>query len=529
MKLSYRDRLPALTLVVSVALATLARLPAEAQLQPQAKHHHYMLIDVGTFGGPSSYFNNLNLTDRFGFGTAFYGFAQVLNKQGTLAGFAETSTPDPYPDFCYTPDCFVAHAFEWQGGVKTDLGVLRGGVSSEVFWITSDGLITGNSQNGELDPLIPGLPEIRAVLWKHGEITDLGTLGGNESFAAAANNRGQITGVALNTIPDPFSFYYFFLQGSMNGTQTRAFLWENGVMKDLGTLGGPDAFPNLVNQRGQVAGFSYTDNVPTATAGLPTLHPFLWEEGKGMIDLGTFGGTQTASVNGLNEHGQVVGGSYLPGDIQIHPFLWDGDKLVDLTAPPFEGGANGEASWINDGGEVVGLAGLPVSCDDSGDQIQHAFLWRQGAMTDLGTVAGTPNSAASFINAHTQVVGLSFACDFSVFNAILWENGSMADLNTLIAPDSPFHLYSASFIDDGGEIAAFGSLSNGDTHAVLLIPCDENHPDVEGCDYSMVEAPAAVAQTTAPVRNAYGRTLPPSLMRRMSRYHFPGLAFGSRN
>ena len=97
----------------------------------------------------------------------------------------------------------------------------------------------------------------------------------------------------------------------------------------------------------------------------------------------------------------------------------------------------------------------------------------------LGTIAGTQNSQASFINSKTQIVGLSFGCDFSVFNAILWENGSMVDLNALIPTNSPFHLYSASFIDDRGEIAAYGFLNNFDTHALLLIPCDESHDDSE--------------------------------------------------
>ena len=487
-------------------LACAAPLAAQGSQDRKDQHHHYTLIDIGTFGGPSSYFNSLSLTDRFGFGTAFYGFAHVFNQRGILVGFADTSTLDPYPAFCYTPDCFVSHAFQWQGGIKTDLGVLPGGASSAAFWINSKGLIAGNSENGEMDPLIPGLPEVRAVLWKQGEITDLGTLGGNESFAEAVNDRGQVTGLALNAIPDPFSFYYVFLYGFSNGTQTRGFLWDNGVMQDLGTLGGPDTFPNLVNQRGQVAGFSYTNSTPDPNTGLPTFHPFLWEKGKGMTDLGSFGGAATASVNGLNERGEVVGGTDLPGDTQAHPFLWDGEKLIDLIAPPFGGDGYGEASWINEAGEVVGLAGLPVPCADSGHQIQHAFLWKNGEMMDLGTVAGSPNSQGSFINSKTQIVGLSFACDFSVRDAILWEHGSMVDLNALISPDSPFHLYSASFIDDQGEIAVFGLLANGDKHALLLIPCDENHPDIEACDYSLLDAAAATRQS--PARVMQKRTTP---------------------
>jgi probable HAF family extracellular repeat protein len=537
MKSRFRMLLAVITFIAGLALL-FAALALPVRLAAQDKqnrnngnqHHHYQVIDIGTFGGPSSYFNDLSLTDVFGFPTAFYGIAQVLNKQGILVGFADTSTPDPYPAFCFVPECFVSHAFAWQEGVKTDLGVLPGGASSEALWINSKGLIVGNSQNGELDPLISGLPEIRAVLWQKGQIADLGTLGGSESFVGAVNDRGQVAGFTVNAIPDPFSLYYVFLYGSSNGTQTRAFLWDkDGGMQDLGTLGGPDAAANLVNGRGQVAGISYTNSTPDPNTGLPTFHPFLWEKGKGMKDLGSFGGAATASVNGLNERGEVVGGTDLPGDMLLHPFLWDGEKLIELIAPPFVGNANGEAGWINEAGEVVGGAGIPGPCP--GGIVGHAFLWRQGVITDLGTVGGTPNSTAIFVNSKTQIVGFSFACDFSVFDAILWENGSMVDLNTLIPPDSPFHLYSASFIDDRGVIAAFGVLANGDTHALLLIPCDEHHPGVEGCDYSLVEANTAVPQNSPAVRDASSRTLPPSLQRRMSRmsrYRFPGRAFGPK-
>jgi len=74
----------------------------------------------------------------------------------------------------------------------------------------------------------------------------------------------------------------------------------------------------------------------------------------------------------------------------------------------------------------------------------------------------------------------------------------MVDLNTLISPNSSFYLYWAPFIDDRGEIGGYGSLANGDTHAVLLIPCDENHPRVLGCDYSLVDAAAASRKSLVP-------------------------------
>jgi probable HAF family extracellular repeat protein len=229
-----------------------------------------------------------------------------------------------------------------------------------------------------------------------------------------------------------------------------------------------------------------------------------------MKDLGSFGGVQTASVNGLNERGEVVGGLLLPGDQQIHPFLWDGEKLVDLVAPPFGGPGNGEAQWINDAGEVVGGAALRVSCPGGNGHLKHAFLWREGVITDLGGLPETPVSAGIFINSKSQVVGFSRTCDFSILNAFLWEQGSMVDLNTLISPNSTFHLYWAGFIDDLGEIGAFGMLPNGDSHAVLLVPCDENHPGIAGCDYSLVDASAAPSSRPAATK-ASGPMPPASL------------------
>jgi hypothetical protein len=68
----------------------------------------------------------------------------------------------------------------------------------------------------------------------------------------------------------------------------------------------------------------------------------------------------------------------------------------------------------------------------------------------------------------------------------LWENGGpIIDLSTLISPGAAVTLIEAIFINDRGEIAALGKLANGDEHAIVLFPCDENHPDIEGCDYSL--------------------------------------------
>jgi len=75
----------------------------------------------------------------------------------------------------------------------------------------------------------------------------------------------------------------------------------------------------------------------------------------------------------------------------------------------------------------------------------------------------------------------------------------MADLNALIPPNSPLFLEFTETINDQGEIAGTGSDANGHTHAFLAIPCDENHRDLEGCDYNLLEgSSAAITQATTP-------------------------------
>ena len=73
----------------------------------------------------------------------------------------------------------------------------------------------------------------------------------------------------------------------------------------------------------------------------------------------------------------------------------------------------------------------------------------------------------------------------------------MIDLNALVPP-SDLYLASPAYMNDRGEIDGVGTLSNGDQHAFLLIPCDDDHPNVEGCDYSMVDASVAQSNNSAP-------------------------------
>jgi len=477
------------------------------------QHHHYKLIDIGTFGGPSSFFN------------ATFNSVPALNNRGLAVGDSATSTPTP-PNggcfFCGGSGGFlpfiVFHAFELQNDVVTDLGALppESLNSSNAVAINSNGdTIVGASENAVIDPLISSLTEIRAVVWREGHIVDLGTLGGNQSAASAINDRGQVAGFSTNAVKDPFSMVYFF-EGTSNGTQTRAFLWdEHSGMQDLGTLGGNDAFALFLNQRGQVAGFSYTNSTPNATTGLPTIDPFLWD-GSAMLDLGTLGGTN-GMPTALNNRGQVIGVSYLSGDNSFHPFLWDQGKLIDLYTSTV-GGNPITANAINDAGEILGAAAFPGQPSD-------AYLWRHGGATDLGHLNGDCSSEAWAMNSAGQIGVISSSCDDTNPRAALWENGSLIDLNTLIPAGSSLQLILPQAINDRGEIAGVGFPSGCSLQidslceqAFVLIPCDENHPGIKGCDYSLVEAVAQPPARPA-AHEAATPIAPAALWRRNSRFH----------
>jgi probable HAF family extracellular repeat protein len=476
---------------ISAATAASAKVAESSHVQ----HTRYKLIDLGTFGGPASYFSN--------------GFDGILNRQGTAAGWADTSTPDPEPTFCFNFDCFVSHAFRWQNGDLTDLESLATGWSSAATWVNDSGQVVGISENGVIDPLI-GFPEFRAVLWKNGGITDLGTLGGGyESIANAVNDRGQVVGFATNTIPDPFSFFPF-----PGATQSRAFLWQEGAMQDLGTLGGPDATAVSINDRGQVAGQSYTNSTPNPVldpcgsfaVNVPTEDPFIWKNGK-MTDLGTLGGT-CGFVTGQNDRGQVIGQSDLAGDLTSHPFLWTESRgMQDLGTL---GGDTGVANWINNDGDIAGKADLP----GSPPQNHNAVLWKNGVIIDLGTLPGDACANAYYVNTRGQVVGTSenrALCSVPTGeHAFLWEEGGpMVDLNSLIPRGSSLQLTFAVAINDRGEIAGFGvpaGCAPQDVefcgHAYVLIPCERDGET--GCGANAEAANVAAPRSSAILLNRAG-------------------------
>jgi probable HAF family extracellular repeat protein len=109
-------------------------------------------------------------------------------------------------------------------------------------------------------------PAGAATVVAHWTVTDLGTLGGSQSFGYAINADGQVTGYSTTT-----------------AGATHAFLYSNGSMTDLNTLGGPRSKGVDINAAGQVTGFSNTTSGPTG----PT-HAFVYSNGV-MTDLKRIG------------------------------------------------------------------------------------------------------------------------------------------------------------------------------------------------------------------------------------------------
>jgi probable HAF family extracellular repeat protein len=421
---------------------------APLQLAAQKHTPRYKLIDLGTFGGRNSFTN---------------GSSVVINESGTVVGGADTDIPCPY-----IPDFFISPAFKWERGVMTPLPRLPGGCGGFPIAINSQGVIVGGADNGQFDPLT-GQAEIHAVVWKDDQIVDLGTFGGANSLATNVNDQGQVAGIAQNDIPDLFPFGDGI---SPSPTQWHAFFWENGQMRDLGTLGGPDsgtAGALALNQRGQVTGVSYTNFDVNPSTGEPTLHGFLVNRSR-MRDLGTLGGTYTETRT-INNRGEIVGKSTLPDDSTAHPFLYAHGAMKDLGTL---GGSFGVAGWINDDSVAVGAS------TTTGDEALRGFIWKEGVMRSIEPLKGDTCSDAFLLNNREQVIGPSFDCDGQIVRGYLWDKGITIDLNAFVPPNSDLHLADPLFINDQGVIVVSGFLPNGNEHAVVLLPCRDND-DTDGC------------------------------------------------
>lgn len=363
-----------------------------------------------------------------------------------------------------------------------NLGTLGGVFGSRAASINDIGWVAGEAN-------LTGDMEEHAALWRDGKITDLGTLGGSNSnvFFPVKNNVGLIAGFAQTSTVDPlgenFCTFICTPSGACQGSDhsCRGFTWRNDVMEPLGTLGGNNSAAFGVNNRGLVVGTA--ENTTQDPNCIPPqvldYEAVTWQRGS-IHQLPAFPGDAAAAAIAVNDNDQIVGTSGMCGSglgiggIFLHAVLWNNGSVTDLGN--LGGVVNNVAYAINNGGQIAGASDL------AGDNTGHAFLWQNGgAMTDLGTLPGDFSSMAFGINNNGQVVGLS--CDQSGnCRAFLWQDGAMTDLNALTPADSSLYLVLATDINARGEIVGTGvDMSSGETLAFLAVPCDEKNAGDQGC------------------------------------------------
>jgi probable HAF family extracellular repeat protein len=341
-----------------------------------------------------------------------------------------------------------------RGYQVTNLASL-GGTTGAGSSINNRGWVAGSSN-------LAGDQAQHAALWRDGSAVDLGTLGGPNSGVLwpVKNDRGIITGISQTAQPDPlgerWSCSAFFPAATATGHQCLGFVWQDGAMRPLPTLGGTNGFATGANNKGEIVGWA-ENTVHDPSCVPPQVLQFravLWGPGTGQIrELPPLSGDTASAATALNNRGQVVGISGICDRAvgrfsAIHAVLWQNGEPTDL-------GTIGGVAWntpmsINQRGDVVGFANASAAA--GGSFAVHAFLWtRKKGMRDLGTLPGDTTSQALGINDRREIVGTSCDADFNC-RAVIWRNGEITDLNTLVAPGYSDTLTTANDINESGRI-----------------------------------------------------------------------------
>jgi probable HAF family extracellular repeat protein len=249
-------------------------------------------------------------------------------------------------------------------------------------------------------------------------MTDLGTLGFNNSVGTAIDRTGQVAGWSGDSISD-----------------RDAFLWDGQKMIDLGALGplsGKASTATGINDSGQLVG----------SWGSDPSHA--WQYANGTVTelpepgFATAAGSLGCTAAAINNNGQIVGSCYASG--LSHAVLWHNGTVADLGTL---GGEAAAATAVNNLGQVVGWAQTSAGVTDG-------FLWSNGTMTDLG-----PSFSPAAINDNGAIVGGEY----------VYRGGTLQNLNTLIPAGTPYQITSATAINNTGQIVA-----NAQGHALLLTP-----------------------------------------------------------
>lgn len=300
---------------------------------------------------------------------------------------------------------------------------------------------------------------------------ELGTLGGKNSSINwnGINDPGEAVGMSETSVPDPNGED---VCGFGTHLTCSPFLWQNGTMIALPTVGGNNGQASAINNSGQVAGYAENgiadSTCPQGVENFMVDLPVMWDKGIAMA-LPTINGDPDGVAFGINNRSQAVGysGTCTAANYAV---VWENGaatKLPDLGDP----GAIAYA--INSHNQVVGQA---VNSDGTA----LAAIWQNHTVAALGgLLPGDVASFATSINNRGQAVGSSFDSRANWSHGLLWQNGMMIDLNTVFPASSNLYVVSASNINESGQIAGMAVEMDGPhagtiVHAFLATPVDED-------------------------------------------------------
>ena len=293
--------------------------------------------------------------------------------------------------------------------------------------------------------VVAAAPAAAATTYK---VTDLGSLGLG-SAPNGINATGVVTGKSSLTtlVPTPSCVPYHNHKPVCTEHPYHAFVWSNGTMTDLGTLGsGNFSAGNAVNSSGEVAGWSDTKADTGQEASV-------WNGGK-VTGLGV---PLDSVAAGINDSGQVVG-SWGNATTGSQPFLDSNGTITDLHEPGFVATSNlgCQADAINNNAQIAG------TCWGYNSKLSsvylHLVLWQNGTVTDLGTISGVRGSAAA-INGNGQIVGYGTATT-GVTQGFLYSNGKMTNLGSFVpaAINDNGVMVGGQYIDSGGTVTNLNTL-----------------------------------------------------------------------
>jgi len=281
-----------------------------------------------------------------------------------------------------------------------------------------------------------GASDVHAFLYSDGVMTDLGTLGGADSRGYGINDAGVVVGSA-----------------EIATGQMRAVSYSGGSMQNLGILrSATDSYATGINNSGQVVGYCVDNDNPMPTGrGI-----FVYSNGT-MTHLYTELMRDGAAF-AINDSAQIVGTTHR--DSGGHAFLYGDDAAIDLGTL---GGPESQANAISNHGDVGGTS-------DMAWVAEHGFIYHGGVMSDVGTLPGHTYSSINSLNDWGQAVGHSSAGTSATSRPILYAGGTMVDLNQLLHGGSGWVLKGASDINDAGWITGYGTNPQGKSHAFILKP-----------------------------------------------------------